>query len=106
MKKIAGSIVLLACLAGCASPVTQQEKQNLAAPINCATAQVDIKNLTSEKARISTEIENGVTSIVPIGAVVHLFSKDEVDSFKVGTGQYNRAIDKKIAEIKQQCNVH
>jgi outer membrane murein-binding lipoprotein Lpp len=109
MKKITTTAMLLALAltAGCSSnqPNVAQAKKDEAAPINCATAQTDLNNLNSEKARTSQEIEDGASSIIPIGAVVHLFSKDEGDSFKIGTGQYNDAIDKKIAEIKATCNI-
>jgi hypothetical protein len=74
-------------------------------PINCATAEQDIKLLESEKARTSQEIIAGATSIIPIGAVVHLLMLDEGKQLKVGFGEYNRMIDKKIAEIKKECNI-
>jgi hypothetical protein len=41
--------------------------------------------------------------VVPAGAVIGIVTLTEVDKFKVATDEYNKAIDKKIAEIKAQC---
>ena len=49
------------------------------------------------------EIANGVSSIVPIGLVINTIDRTEKARFEVGTGEYNRMLDKKIAEIKAQC---
>ena len=108
MKAIPSLVVFLALVSGCATnaPAPQQEVQaNLAKPVNCTTAAVDIQTLTSEKARTSQEIENGVSSIVPVGAVAHMFGGSEKDSLEIGTGEYNKKLDAKIAEIHTQCKV-
>ena len=101
--------LILACLvtlaAGCASPITKQDQQSLAQPINCATAPGDLRMLASEKANVGKEIANGVSSIVPIGLVVNVADKTEKARFEVGTGEYNKMIDKKMAEIKAQCHL-
>ena len=99
--------MLLACaaalVAGCASPITKQDQQSLAQPINCSTSEGDLRMLASEKANVGKEIANGVSSIVPIGLVVNVVDKTEKARFEVGTGEYNRMIDKKIADIKAKC---
>ena len=89
--------------AGCASPITTQDQQSLAQPINCATSEGDSRVLQSEKANVGKEIANGVSSIVPIGLVINTIDRTEKARFEVGTGEYNRMLDKKIAEIKAQC---
>jgi len=73
--------------------------------VDCSTTQADIKTLNSEKARTSQEIENGASSIIPIGAVAHMFGGSEKESLEIGTGEYNKKLDAKIAEIKKQCNI-
>ena len=78
---------------------------NLAKTVDCSTAQADIETLNGEKARTSQEIEDGAGSIIPIGAVAHLFGGSEKESFEIGTGEYNKKLDAKIAEIKNQCNI-
>ena len=108
MKTVILMMVVLALAAGCAAKAPAPEKQveaSLAQPVDCSTAEADIKLLTSEKARTAQEIENGVSSIVPIGAVAHIFGRSEKESFEIGTGEYNRKLDAKIAEIKKQCNI-
>ncbi|MEZ5572514.1 MAG: hypothetical protein R3E64_10880 [Halioglobus sp.] len=108
MKALASTAVLLALIAGCSAQAPAPEAQvqaNLAAPIDCATAATDIQNLTSEKARTSQEIEDGASSIIPIGAVAHLFGGSESQSLEIGTGEYNKKLDEKIAQIRLQCNV-
>ncbi len=64
-----------------------------------------LKTLTSEKARTSQEIENGASSIIPVGAVAHMFGGSEKESFEIGTGEYNKKLDSKIANIQSQCNL-
>jgi len=108
MKYLAPGLIALALLAGCASQAPAPEKDvqaNLAQAVNCNTAQADIENLTGEKARTSQEIEDGASSIIPIGAVAHMFGGSEKASLEIGTGEYNRKLDAKISEIRTQCNV-
>lgn len=108
MKYFIPGLIALALLAGCSSqaPAPQKEVQaNLAKPIDCSTAQADIKILNSEKARTSQEIEDGAGSIIPIGAVAHIFGGSEKESLEIGTGEYNRKLDAKIAEIQKQCGL-
>ena len=108
MKVMTSIIFFSALLVGCASsaPAPQKEVQaNLAKAVDCSTATADIKALTSEKARTSQEIKAGASSIIPVGAVAHLVGGSEKESFEVGTGEYNKKLDAKIAEIKQQCSI-
>jgi hypothetical protein len=108
MKAYTSIIFAIVLVAGCSTsaPAPQKEVQaNLAKSVDCSTAAADIKTLTSEKARTSQEIEAGAGSIIPIGAVAHMFGGSEKESFSVGTGEYNKKLDAKIAEIKQQCNI-
>ena len=104
MKKILLTVLAIVLATACA-PITQQEKQSLAKPINCATAEGDLRVLQSEKANVAQMIANGVTAIVPAGAVIGIITGTEGDKMKVASDDYNSMIDKKIAEIKQQCNV-
>jgi len=108
MKHIVPVLAIIAVVAGCSSNAPapkQQVEASLAAPIDCSTAQQDIALLNSEKARTSQEIEDGASSIIPIGAVAHLFGGSEKESIEIGTGQYNKKLDDKIAEIKSACGM-
>jgi hypothetical protein len=96
MKYLTSGLITLALLAGCASqaPAPQKEVQaNLDKAVDCSTAQADIKTLNDEKARTSQEIEDGAGSIIPIGAVAHMFGCSEKESFEIGTGEYNKKLD-------------
>jgi len=104
MKKALLIVLSIVLVAACA-PITQQEKQSLAKPINCATAEGDLRVLQSEKANVAQQIANGVTAIVPAGAVIGIITGTETDKFKVASGDYNKMIDQKIAEIKSTCNL-
>ena len=108
MKYLTSGLFALALLAGCSSQAPAPEKEvqaNLAKSVDCSTAQANIKTLDSEKARTSQEVADGASSIIPIGAVAHMFGGSEEQSFEIGTGEYNKKLDAKIAEIKKQCNI-
>lgn len=105
MKTAIGISLALLVIGGCSSPNTKQAQKDMAKPIDCSTAEGDIRALKAEKAHTSQEIAAGVTSIVPIGAVANMFKGSEKESLKVGTGEYNDALDKKISEIKRTCGV-
>jgi outer membrane murein-binding lipoprotein Lpp len=109
MKIIIPFVAVIAfALAGCSAQAPAPETQvqaNLAKSVDCSTAASDIKTLNSEKARTSQEIEDGASSIIPIGAVAHLFGGSEKESMEIGTGEYNKKLDAKIAEIQQQCDM-
>lgn len=74
-------------------------------PISCATAEGDLRVLKSEKAHVTEQIMMGVTSIIPIGLVVGVVTLTEWEKIKIATGEYDKKIDQKIAEIKEQCNI-
>jgi len=92
-------------ISGCQDAKFKEGEQQLTMPINCATAEGDIRLLQHEKAHVTDQIAAGVTAIVPAGAIVSLASGQEGEKLKIGTGDYNRRIDARIAEIKQQCGV-
>ena len=97
-------VALVILVTGCSDKYKKAEKQ-MKQPINCATAEGDIRMLMHEKAHVTDQIAAGVTAIFPAGAVVGIATKTEGTKFKVTTGEYNKMIDKRIAEIKAQCGV-
>lgn len=99
------AICALVGLPACTMSEKKVEKQLQHYPINCATAEGDIRALQHEKAHVAQQIGAGVSAIVPIGAVVGLVSGTEGESFKVATGEYNKMIDNKIAEIRTKCGI-
>ena len=74
-------------------------------PINCATAEGDIRVLQHEKTHVAQQIAEGVTSITPPGFVLGVVTGTEKTKINVGVGEYNKMIDQRIAEIKEKCGV-
>jgi hypothetical protein len=97
------AIGLTAFVSGCYTAEKKAKEESLAAPINCATADGDIRALEQEKKTTTQKIAAGVRSIVPIGLVAGVASGQAGTKYQIATGQYNDMLDKKIAEIKQQC---
>jgi len=74
-------------------------------PVNCATAEGDIRVLRGEKAHVAERVAQGVTAIYPAGLVVGLLTGTEGTKIRVATGEYNKKLDAKIAEIQSTCGV-
>jgi len=98
------TVLALAASAGCAFQQKQVEQQLAQpAPINCATAAGDIRMLQQEKANVAQRVAEGVTAIYPGSMVVGLITGTESTKLQVATGDYDKMIDKRIAEIRQAC---
>ena len=89
---------------GCAVQ-EQQTMRSLEQPINCATAQGDIRVLQSEKAHAAQQLASGVTAIFPAGMVVGALTGTESTKLQVASGEYNTMIDNRIAAIKAKCGI-
>ena len=108
MKKVimtALVICLVISLVACAASKQKKVEQEMKQPINCATAEGDIRTLEHEKVHTAQQIAEGVTALVPASIVVGLVTGTEKEKLQVGTGEYNQMIDKRIAEIKQTCGI-
>jgi len=107
MKKTAiaiTAILLSALFTACASKQTiKSGEADVKKPINCATAEADIRVLESEKIHASQQLAAGVTSIVPVSLVLNVAKGTEKSDVKVATGDYNKMLDDKINEIKIKC---
>ena len=106
VNKVSVLVCMVMLLPACTlkdKKVEKELKQDL--PINCATAEGDIRMLQHEKAHVAQQIVDGVTAIVPASLVIGLVTGTETEKFNVATGEYNKLIDKRIAEIKSQCGV-
>jgi hypothetical protein len=98
--------LLLALASGCAMQQRQvQQSLNNPARVNCATADGDIRVLQSEKANVAQRIVEGATAIYPAGAVMGILTGTEGTKIQVATGEYDQAIDRRIAEIRQTCGM-
>lgn len=104
-RKVAGLALGLVVLSGCAMEFKQDERTADAEKVHCHTARGDLRVLQAEKANVAEQIAMGVLTIYPAAAVMGLLSGTEDTKFQVATGEYNDAIDKKIAQIKSTCGL-
>jgi hypothetical protein len=93
----------LVVLGGCAMEEKKDAAAAQAMPVNCASAPGDLRVLNSEKASTASKIGNGISMIAPIGLVAGLVTGTEKTKYQVTTGEYNKALDTKIAQIKTAC---
>ncbi len=98
-------IASFAMLAACASPISDDAKRALKKSVDCSTAKEDIVLLEKEKTSAGQQAKAGVTSILPIGLISGIVSGTAGDKAKVATGEYNKQIIAKIAEIKKTCGI-
>ncbi|MEM9633613.1 MAG: hypothetical protein AAGA50_19930 [Pseudomonadota bacterium] len=76
-----------------------------AQPINCSTAEGDIRALNSEKEYARRQQVRDVTAIIPAGALLGIVTGTERKKLQMLSGEYVRKIDGRIAEIKRQCGL-
>ncbi len=104
MKKSICIVSLVVFVIACA-PVSKQTKEILKQPVSCSTAEADIKVIKDDKASAGKRIWEGFSSILPISIVINLVRGTYTDKIKVATGKYNKKIDDKVAEIKEECRI-
>ena len=104
MKKLIAVAIIAVLVPACAMQYKKTE-QEMKQPINCATAEGDLRALEAEKTNVGQQIAAGVTSIVPAGLVIGLVTGTAGAKWRVTTGEYNKMIDERIAEIKQKCSI-
>ena len=95
-------VVAAGFLTSCAS-ITKEQKALLAKPIGCSSWEADIAALEAEKVSAAKQTAAGARSVLPAAAAVGILSGDYKNRARVATGQYNRDIEAKIAEIRRQC---
>ncbi len=105
LRRLSAGVLVALLAAGCAMNLKKEEKAAEQMPVNCATADGDLRVLKSEKAHVAEEIALGVTAIYPAGLVVGLLTGTEGTKIQVATGAYNKQLDNKIAEIQSTCGV-
>ncbi len=71
----------------------------------CHNAHQDIAHLEHEKKSTLERMAKGVSSIMPIGLVMHSATGTEDDAVEIATGEYNKRIDMRVAEIKDTCGI-
>ncbi len=104
-RVLSAGFALLLLAPGCASTFKKDEKAIKQEAVNCTTADGDIRVLQGEKSHVAEQIALGVTAIYPAGLVLGLLTGTEGIKFRVATGEYNKMIDAKIAEIQTSCGL-
>jgi hypothetical protein len=105
-KTMLGLPLVVVLGVGCALQQKRVEREvTRGGVINCATAEGDLRVLYNERANVAERVVEGATAIYPAGAVVGLVTGTEVTKLKVAVGEYNGAIDERIAEIQQTCGI-
>jgi hypothetical protein len=94
-----------AFVGGCAAQYKKTEGRVAEMPVNCDTSEGDIRELENEKTNVAQQAAAGVTMVFPVGLVVGLVQGTQGTKWRVTTGEYNKALDAKIAEIKQTCHM-
>ncbi len=100
------ALVSALALAACATPSNIDAARSvLNAPVNCATARADIATLQQGRASTEEEAMAGLQSVAPMTAIEGAATGTYGQTEKMATGQYNQAIDAKIAEIQATCRL-
>lgn len=104
--KVVLGIAIAVVVVACAAQYKEQE-QALQGPIhiNCATAEGDIRVLQNEKSHVAQQVAMGLSAIAPAGMVMGALMGTEQTKLQVATGDYNRMIDQRIADIKMTCGL-
>ena len=95
-----GLVFALGCQA-----ISKEAKIELAKPVNCDTAQEDIRLLRSEHASVAKQFAEGVTAVAPAGAVIGILTMQEKDKLEIAVGDYNHRLKRKIEEIQTVCGI-
>lgn len=74
-------------------------------PVNCSTAEGDLRAIAAEKKHAEDQQAESVVAITPAGALLGLISGTEQKRLQMLSGDYVKKLDDRAAEIKAQCNV-
>ncbi len=102
------TLVLAVLVVGCAArqkEVLQEIEKANEQPVQCATAEGDIRVLEAERAHTASRVAQGVTAVFPAGAVIGILSGTYTTKVKIAAGRYNKAIDERIATIREACDL-
>ena len=101
---LAGGLAIVALLMGCGQTY-QRVENSLSQPINCATARQEIQTLQSQKVSKSEEAAAGLSYALPTTIFIGAITGTGGAKYEVGTGEFNRKIDDRIADIRSTCRL-
>lgn len=96
--------VVLAMLA-LSVPLAATGQTDQAVPINCATAEGDIRALSSEKKYAQDQVVRNVASVTPAGALLGIVTGTEGKRLEMLSGDYEKKIDERIQAIEETCGL-
>ena len=101
------SLALIAVCVACCSctPISNTAKRELARPINCHTANVDVQSLTAQKVTAAERFAVGVSCILPNYIIWDLTRGNYYERLAVASGELNEAINAKTWAYARQCGV-
>lgn len=109
-----------AFLVGCESiNMAEERDEAVMAPVNCATAQGDLRVLEGEKNHVMTQKAAGASTVSPSSAVFGggpaggatgegmntAEVAEEQSNIQVQIDDYQQAVNEKIAKIKSTCGL-
>ncbi len=105
-RKIVAALLGMLLVGGCA--MSQKKVEHTLenpAPVHCATAEGDVRVLQGEKAHVAERIVEGVSALTPAGFALGILTWTEPTKLRVATGEYNKMLDKRIAQIQEECGL-
>ncbi|WP_170760369.1 hypothetical protein [Ruegeria lacuscaerulensis] len=85
--------------------IASAETENKRHPVNCATAEGDLRAIAAEKKHAQDQQVESVISIMPAGALLGLVTGTEHKRLEMLSGDYVKELDERAAEIKSKCGV-
>lgn len=74
-------------------------------PVNCATAEGDLRAIAAEKKHAEDQQAESVLAITPAGALLGLIAGTEQKRLQMLSGDYVKKLDARATEIKTQCGI-
>ena len=75
-------------------------------PVNCSTAEGDLRAIASEKKHAEDKQLESIAAITPAGALLGLVTGTEQKRLQMLSGDYIKQLDARAAEIKETCNLN
>ena len=88
--------------AGIAAAATDGDRH----PVNCATAEGDLRAIESEKKHAEDKQAESIIAVTPAGALLGLMTGTEHKRLTMLSGDYVKALEQREAEIKSTCHIN
>ncbi|WP_170381275.1 hypothetical protein [Ruegeria atlantica] len=99
------NIMLASVLSALSTAAASADTAQKTHPINCATAEGDLRAIAAEKKHAQDQQLESVVALTPAGALLGMVTGTENKRLTMLSGDYVKALDKRAAEIKSTCGV-